>query len=289
MERQALLEEVRHYFSASDHWHRLCAALPDPDPQGSHLHAYVETSVHPDSLEAIITGYFERLGWPSSRRIDHMSPRRDMGSLHGIEPEGKLHFDFQWFFDKDVGLRPLDGGESGCNLLVWNRWYINQFYSQFPFREVGAAEENAVEAYFRSDHFLKGLEFPVMPTTRHMHINVHSSVHPDIMQAYAEEALRREGFKIYYTCPNVYLMHGKYRGKLVFMGQEPEVVFDLGWKFTPDVVIEPAWEPWASKENPGYDVWTAAMFAEFLSQEYVRLSDEEIADVLDACYFRNSN
>ena len=286
MERQALLEEVIDYFAYSDHWHRLCAVLPDPDPQGSHLHAYVKTSVHPDSLETIMTGYFDRLGWPSIRKIDHMSPKAGMGSLHGIEPEGKLHFDFQWFFQEDVGLRPLDGGESGCNLLVWNRWYINQYYRQFPFREFGKDEKNVVEAYFKSNHFMKGLEFPVMPTTCHMHINVHSSVHPDVIQPHAEEALRREGFQIYYTCPNVYLVDGKYRGKLVFMGKKPEVVFDIGWKFTPEVVIAPAWEPWIFEDHPGYDVWTSAMLAEVMNERYVRLSDEEIAAVLNACYFR---
>ena len=285
MDRKTVLEEVRYYFADSDHWHRLCAALPDPDPQGSHLHAYVETSVHPDSIEAIIVGYFERVGWPSSRKIDHMSPREGMGSLHGIEPQGKLHFDYNWFFQKDAGLRPLDGGESGCNLLVWNRWYINQFYRQFPFREAGADEERALQTYFQSDHFLKGLEFPVKPTTCHMHINVHTSIHPDIIQPQAEAALSREGFRIYYTCPNVYLVNGNYRGKLVFMGQDPEVVFDIGWEFTPDVLIEPAWERWIYEDHPGYDVWTAQMLAEVMNEDYVRLNDEEISSVLDACCF----
>ncbi len=276
---------MKYYFTDSDHWRRLCAALQDPDPEGSHIHAYVDTSVHPDSLEAIMKAYFERMGWPSSRKIDHMAPKSGMGSLHGVEPKGKPHFDFQWFFQKDVGLRPCDGGESGCNLLVWNRWYINEFYRQFPFRSIGAEEERALESYFKSDHFLKGLEFPVMPTTNHMHINVHASVHPDMIKKYAEEALHRKGRKIYYTCPNVYLVAGKYRGKLVFMGQEPEVVFDIGWKFASEVVIEPAWERWIFEETPGYDVWTSDMLAEVMKEEYVRLSDGEIDQVLKSCNF----
>jgi len=76
MERKTLVEEVKQYFVDSDHWRRLCAALQgDPDPEGSHVHAYVEMSIHPDSLEAIITGYFERMGWPSTRKIDHMAPK----------------------------------------------------------------------------------------------------------------------------------------------------------------------------------------------------------------------
>lgn len=287
MKREELLREVTTYFAESDHWRRLCAALHgDPDPQGSHVHAYVDTSVHPDSLEALMKGYFKRLGWPSARKIDHMAPKAGMGSLHGVEPEGKPHFDFQWFFNKDIGLRACNGGESGCNLLVWNRWYINKFYSQFPFRKVGPAEEKALEQYFRSDHFLKGLEFPVMPTTNHMHINVHSSVHPDYIQKFAEAALARKGIKLYYTCPNVYLADGKnYRGKLVFMCQKPEVVFDIGWKFIPEVVIEPAMEPWIFKNHPGYDVWTSDILADVMNADYVRLTDSEIRQVLEACRF----
>jgi hypothetical protein len=287
MKRDELLKEVTTYFAESDHWRRLCAALyGDPDPQGSHVHAYVDTSVHPDSLEALMRGYFKKMGWPSARKIDHMAPKAGMGSLHGVEPEGKPHFDFQWFFNKDVGLRSCNGGESGCNLLVWNRWYINQFYSQFPFRKAGPAEEKALEQYFRSEHFLKGLEFPVKPTTNHMHINVHSSIHPDFIQKFAETALAREGFTLYYTCPNVYLADGKnYRGKLVFMCQKPEVVFDIGWKFTPGVIIEPALEPWIFKTHPGYDVWESDMLAAVMNADYVRLTDSEIRQVLDACKF----
>jgi hypothetical protein len=288
MERSQLLEEVKTYFAASDHWRRLCCALQDPDPEGTHVHSYVDTSVHPDSLEAIMCGYFERLGYASSRKIDHMSPNpaAGMGSLHGVEPQGKPHFDFQWFFKEDVGLQACNGGESGCNLLIWNRWYINQFNNQFPYREVGPEEEAAIEAYFRSDHFVKGLEFPVMPTTCHMHINVNSGVHPDYLQKYAEPALAREGIKIYYTCPNVYLGEpNKYRGKLVFMSQDPEVVFDIGWKFTPGVVVEPAMENWIMQDNPGYDVWTTDMLEKVMDAPYVTLTDAEIDDVLAACVF----
>jgi hypothetical protein len=215
-----------------------------------------------------------------------MSPKKGVGALHGVEPKGKPHFDFHWVFRKDVGFRASEGGESGCNLCVWNRWYINQFYTQFPFRKVGSAEEKALESYFKSDHFPKGAEFAVKPTTTHIHINIHSSVHPDYIQKYAEGALKREGKEIYYTCPNVYLVDNKYRGKLVFMGKKPEAVFDIGWKFTPEVVIEPAMEPWIFTEDPGYDVWTSDMLAEVMKEDYVRLSKDEVQEVIKACRFR---
>ncbi len=232
-----------------------------------------------------MTEYFKRMGWPSNRKINHMVPKKVMSNLHGVELKGKPHFDYQRFFNKHVGLRACDGGESGCNLLIWNRWYINRFYSQFQFRDVRPMEEKALEAYFRSEHFMNGLKFPVPPTTNHMHINVLSSVHPDHIQKYAEAAFKRESIKIYYTCPNVYLVNGNYRNKLVFMSQSSEVVFDNGWKFTPDVVIEPSWETWIFEDNPGYDVWPSDMRAEVTDADYVKLTDAEIEEVLQARRF----
>jgi len=105
MDRHVVIDEVKRYFGASDHWRRLCGALQDPDPQGCHIHSYVVMSVHPKSIEQIITNYFSALGWPSVRKIDHVSPKENVGSLHGIEPSEKPHFDFHWMFDNRVGLR----------------------------------------------------------------------------------------------------------------------------------------------------------------------------------------
>jgi len=34
-----------------------------------------------------------------------MAPKTGMERLHGVEPKGKPHFDFQWFSNKEVGLR----------------------------------------------------------------------------------------------------------------------------------------------------------------------------------------
>jgi hypothetical protein len=284
MERKEVVEEVKEYFSDSDHWRRLCASLQEPEPQLAHIHAYVETSVHPASLEALIVGYFERMGWPSTRRIDHMSPRPPLGSLHGIEPRGKPHFDFHWIYRADVGIRPTEGGESGCNLLVWNRWYIESFCKRFKFRDAGPREHDALRDYFRSDHFMRGLEIAKSPSTTHMHININTSIHPNEIQRHAEEALSRMGWRIDYTCPNVYMVKGRYRGKLVFMGRDPEVVFDIGWNLKPEVIIEPALEKWIFEEEPGYDVWTKAMLDEVMKEDYITLTEGEIDYILRACF-----
>jgi hypothetical protein len=69
------------------------------------------------------------------------------------------------------------------------------------------------------------------------------------------------------------------------MNREPEVVFDIGWKFTPEAIIEPAWETWIFEANPGYDVWSQELLDEVMSEDYVRLTGDEIKEVLDVCVF----
>jgi hypothetical protein len=283
METREIITSAINYFTTSDHWRRLVSSLNDPDPHDTHIHSYVDTSIHPRSLEEIITGYFDLLGWPSSRRVDHMSPAAGMGSLHGIEPQGKPHFDFQWFFDATVGIQGSSRGESGCNLLIWNKWYIQHFYKDFQFRTVGDAEEKVLEEYFRSDHWHEGLKIVEDPDTNHMHINVETSVHPDVIAKFALKALKERGWEVFYVCPNVYLVEGKYRGKLVFMGRKPEEVYDIGWNFNPDVIIRPAVEPWIFSTRIGYDVWDREMLGKVMDYPYVMLKDAEIKEILDAC------
>lgn len=287
METKAVVAGLVSYFKG-DHWRRLMAALmQDPDPQGTHIHAYTETCVHPEDIKQLICAYLEAKGIPSSRKIDYTAPRpKEMGSLHGIEPKGKAHFDYNWFFNPDVALAATQGGakgESGCNLCVWNRSYIREYYSDFKFRPtIGPAEEDALRKYFRSDHWHKGLEISIDPNTTHGHMNVYTSVHPDVIQKFAEESIRAKGWEIFYTCPNVYLVEGKYTGKLVFMGKNPEAVYDLGWMLRPETVIEPAWDQWALAGKPGYDIWEWPMMQPIMEFPYVKLADKDIRTVVEA-------
>jgi len=283
MNREEKFRDALGYFSSSDHWLRLMAALQEPDPRNVHIHSYVAMGIEPASAEAIICGIFEKYGWPSVRRIDYMSPREALGSLHGIEPKGKPHFDFQWFCG-DVGVRACDGGESGCNLLTWNKWYIERFYGRYPLRtEIGHAEEEALRAYFRSEHWKKGCELVLQDTTTHFHFNVETSIHPDIIRRFAGEALAAQGWKIDYVCPNVYLVKGEYQGKLVFMGRDPEEVYDIGWKFNPDVILQATDAAWVFETQRGYDLWDRARYDKMMEQgDYIRLTDKQISEIIAA-------
>ena len=285
MEKEKAIEGVIAYFR-SDQWRRLWAMLvQDTDPRRTHAHVYAETCVDPGALQRIIEGHLAQLGRPIARRIDVMAPKAGMGSLHGVEPKGLAHFDWNWFFNPEVALAGTQGGEkgeSGCNLLGWNGTYIEEFYSGFPFRSAGPRDEDALRAFFKSDYWHDGLAACTRPDTNHGHINCYTSIHPGTIRLFAEESLREKGWEIYYTCPNVYLVDGQYTGKLVFMGKKPEAVYDLGWKFKADTVIGEVNDHWVFADQVNYDIWTQAMVDPVLAQPYLKLNESEIQGILNA-------
>ncbi len=272
-----LSEEIAAYLATSDHWRRLISYIQDDHPKTAHVHSYVHTCVHPASLEEIVRRYFAEHGWPLLRRINKIRPCPGIMALHGIEPEGLVHFDIHWIYKKDAGLGPAHGVERDSNLLLWNRHYIDAFYRGFPFRTAGADEEDALSRYFRGEHWQEGLEIIQRDDVPPLHINVETSVHPDDIGRAGMEALNEKGWQIDYFCPNVFLMHGEYTGKVVFMGREPEKVFDIGWRYDAEAIIKPTTTTWMFPERVGYDVMTSQQFDEELSQnEYVTLTADEI-------------
>jgi len=284
VKRAEMVRDLTNYFRSSDQWMRLLMMLQDPDPRNAHIHLYMETCVHPTSLQKIVEGFFEIVGWPSDRKIDWLTPKKGMGSLHGIEPKGKPHFDIFWVYNKDAAIQPMEGGEGGNNLLGWNRWYIETFYKNYPFRRATAADEKALEQYFKSDHWEKGLEYVKRPNTRHFHFNIETSIHPEDIRRHAVPALNSRDWEVFYVCPNVFMVKGEYRGKLVFLGKKPEEVYDIGWKFNPNVSIKPAEEPWNFPKPIGYDWLTWEMVEEELNAHpYIQLDEADIQAVLSGC------
>ncbi len=67
------------------------------------------------------------------------------------------------------------------------------------------------------------------------------------------------------------------------MGRDPEEVYDIGWHFNPDVVLEPTRDTWIFEDNPGYDVWSKKMLDEVMEHPYITLDPGEVESVLRSC------
>jgi hypothetical protein len=62
----------------------------------------------------------------------------------------------------------------------------------------------------------------------------------------------------------------------------PEEVWDIAWKFNPNVVIRPSQETFIfDTAHPGYDISITEMLEEVLSKDpYIPLNDEEIDKII---------
>lgn len=284
--RQDLVDGIVDYFT-SDHWtHFLDHHLDPPDDEIWHAHSYVETSIHPDSLEPIMEAYFDSIGHGLVREIDYLTPYgRTYGSLHGVHPDGLPHFDWFFRFNSDAVLTPArdSWGEEGQNALSWGKEYMDDYYAQFDFRPVGPPEEATIRSYFASRHWKQFMNLVTASDVIHVHCNVRLNFDPKVLELLAREELEKQGWTIDKVVPNVYNVDGSYVGKLVFLGRWPELVYDIGWQYDPETLIERADEPLMREDAPdGFDWCLTSEFNELIARdEYIELTDAERQAVID--------
>ena len=277
-----LVEGILDYFQ-SEHWTNfLVYHLDNPSEEIWHSHIYVSTSIHPDSLVPIVEGFFAARHQGLVRCIDYLTPKPEieLGALHNIHPKGKPHFDFFFRFDGNVILEPMpiEKAEKRQNAISWGKSYMDKFYAQFPFQAMGPTEEKQLDDYFTSRHWKDTLNLIMEPDIIHVHCNLLLGIDPKILEIKAQEAFAAQGWTFDKIVPNVFQVQGAYRGKLVFLGRHPELVYDLGWQFDPTVICEPSLEPWSRDDvQPGFDLCFKSEFNALLEKDpYVRLEDEEI-------------
>ena len=64
------IDKIREYWK-SDHWKRFLHFLQEKDGEKIyHIHHWVDTSIHPESLQIALQFCFARQGWEIDREID---------------------------------------------------------------------------------------------------------------------------------------------------------------------------------------------------------------------------
>ncbi|UOA32846.1 hypothetical protein DSM110093_02653 [Sulfitobacter sp. DSM 110093] len=270
-------------YLASDHWNGF---LKDLEGDVWHSHIYADTCIHPDSLNTVIEAYFAKRGQPLLRRIDYLTPSATskVAALHNLHPDGLPHFDLFFRFKAGCALAPMapERAQDGRNILHWGKAVLDDFHQQFPFKIVGVKEEEEIRRYFKSRHWKDTLNMIMDPDIIHLHCNLVINFDPKILELLAREALAAQGWTIDKVVPNIFNVHGTYKGKLVFLGTHPERVYDIGWEFAPDTLIAPADKPWSRNDVPiGFDLCFTSEFDRLIaSQDFVTLSDEEIQSII---------
>ena len=283
---QKHVQGVIDFFKGA-HWENFITnhlSYPDSEKELYHSHIYVDMSVHPASLHPIMQAFWEKKGYPLERCIDPQSPKPNQGGLHGCAPTGVTNFDFFFRYNKDAILEamPLDAKESehGHNALSWGKDYQDEFCKKFQFKTVGPREVEDIKAWFRSKHWKECLEQVMKPNVTHCHCNVELNFDPAIIMAYAIQDLATKGWVVDRAYPSVYDVNGTYTGKTVYLVGHPEKVFDICWKYNPDVTIQRATEDWIFN-TPGFDTWYIDSYNKVLDDgDFYLMTQKEIDEVI---------
>jgi hypothetical protein len=246
---------------------------------------FVNTTIHPDSLETILKEYLRLIGLPVNRGNEILVGGPNQGTLHGVHPTGTPHFDLKWSFKPNIGLEPMEEwqGEQGQNLLYWDETYMSYFYRNYQWVSVGAPETRAIEAYFESAHWHRSFDLMLDPEVVHIHPHIQTNVHPNVLERFLLQAIERKGWKLERMLPNVYHIKGVYFGKFMLLFKEPELSFDLDWVFNKDSVLEPYLGDSLLQDEPGYMVIPTRLMGEFVAKDPYRiLSSQEISECLRA-------
>lgn len=288
IDRDVQIDKVIDYFK-SNQWKRLIACLQRPEI--THIHVYLDTSIHPyKSFQPILEAYLEMRGWPKDREMDRIpSVSSKQPCLHNVHAHGLFaHMDFFIRFKEGVGLVPMTpvDAEHGRNLAYCSEESIQAFMEQFDWRtEIDPEIDAALIEYFSSEHWLMGMETIRDANIAHLHINVDTSIHPDIIRKYALEAILRAGWTIQHGVHAVYEEDtGKYsavskkvdNGKTVFLCEK---VFDIVWWYNPDILIAPK-HAFPYQKNP-VDPMLVELLKPF-EEKGICLTADEIERVLEA-------
>lgn len=274
------VQRVAEYFNG-EHWRRVLDVLEERDGPITHAHAYIDTCIHPMSLDEVIGRYFAKHGKPLHRRTEIFTSGQhsDKGSIHGIEPKGQPHFDLLFGYTDEVAIRP----SKGTDLESWSEAFMDDFYAQYPFREPTAQDLQSIDDYFASETWERFYDIVEDHRTVHAHANVETGIHPRHIAKVALDRMAARGWNIDKVVPVAFKMRGLWHGKLVFLGNSPEKVFDIAWMFNPVVGLVPSSRYWLLTETPQYDVRTMDEVPLLLkSNDYRMLSTSDIEAIIDA-------
>jgi hypothetical protein len=268
---------IREYWE-SDHWKKFLHYLQEKDGEKVyHIHHWMDTSIHPESLQIALQLYFAHQGWEVDREIDTyvLSPM-PVATLHGVCAKRLPHFDINFRYNPDVILAPMGADFRKDNCEAWGESYMKKFHAQFDFRSVGQKDHEAIEAWFHSPHWERACHHCEDPKVVHIHVNVVTSVHPDAIIEAAKRAFKREGWTLWDYTPCIFNVRGVVTGKIVFMLSYPQQIFDICWRFDPEVVLAPSPKPFMLTE-PEFDVRTQADLPAFLAQsKWAKLTRAEL-------------
>ena len=292
MNRTDVVNAVSAYFNGK-HWNDILNVWLNPAEDIYHFHTFVDNQVDYHSLQPIVEASLHMHGLDIDRKIDYVCPGPGRAALHGIHPYGNKFvplLDWFWEYSNTKILEPMDNdrGECGKNFIYWGKSYMEEWWKQFTFKPVSPIEEEVIEDWFLKSRQWKELTYMIEHFPEegiaHLHCNVELNFNPYLLDQMARRHMEKIGWVISNSTPCVYRVGDTYTGKFTYSLSHPEEVFDIAWKFNPNVIIRPSERFFVFNERKDFDIWTVKMFEDVAVHggKYITLTDSEIQAVIDS-------
>lgn len=278
--REDVLQSIKRYFE-TEQWNTLQDRV-DNDPINTlHAHIFVDTMLHPDTFSDVLKVYYKVMGREIDRTIDMQPSNVGHNMLHGVHPTGSFHYDVAWRYNNGEAISPMPQAfvKEKNNLQIWDEQDIEQFFSQYQFIQPEGEAKVQLEQHFESKHWEETCEYVEHPNMAHFHANVEMSVHPDALRDEALKAIEKQGWKLQKVLHCIFSPTSDWiTGKVVFMLHEPEVMWDIAWKFNKNVVIRPSTVPFMMQDRTEFDIRYKEKMEYYTDQgeDFIVLNDIEL-------------
>jgi hypothetical protein len=243
--RPKVVKEILQYFE-SNQWKKLVNLVLEPGV--IHIHNYMDTNLHPVTIENIFVAYMRKKGWEMPKSVSYLGTP-NLGGEVWFRPRGKgstAKFDMKFKYvpqDLSVVLRPSKSFKP--NLLGWRELDSAKAMGKYKWKTFGPKEKAEVNRYFEgSYHWYKVCEMIEDVMVPHFHLRVDTCLHPmEIIAKEVQRALEKRDFEVEKITPMEWV-DTRYEmqelSKIAFKLAKPNFVFDLDWIYTPDVVLSPS-------------------------------------------------
>ena len=282
--KEDVVSAIRDYFNG-EQWRKSYDMIKDPAID--HIHIYIDSCLNPYTIDEVAVQYLERDGYKFSNRPYH-GAIQDHKLSSNIEADDLPPFEFYSYWNPDLIMAPQAGREEP---EVWTGAEVDEFIAQFDFAEPTESELAEVRNYFRSSpHWTESMRMVTEPDMEHLHINIESKLHPDVLRDCMAQSFAEAGWDLNKISHMIFSPsrlpkdQKKFYGKLMVMLRQPPVTrFDVAWVFNKDVTIRPSTEFISDLAGvPEYDVGgTRQMVERYVGlHPFITLTPEEVSAIL---------
>jgi hypothetical protein len=278
MERKNLVESAVSFFG-SDYWKKTLTILQDP--KAMHVHLFVETQIHPWSLQTVVESVMAAAGWNILRKTARFEVR-GYGCLM-FHPSGIASFDIFCKYSPDAMLR-VGKPTPPLTDKTWWKSEVQEFINRYKYREIALGDVAGIQSYFWSKQWLRIYELLRDPKIQHFHCKIETSIHPESLAKFAAESLQSKGWKVNQCQQGFAREAGEVRFTTSY-GSYLAPAFDLLWAFNPDIALKPNAGAVGGMfpEDLEFDIFTIDSIYRLIEKDgYQELKKAEIEEIVNA-------